>query len=172
MAARAGKKKIAQPRTRRKAVAPGKAKNSGLAAELADARAQQAASAQILRAIARSRTDERPAFKAIVENAHRLCGAIFSVLYRYDGKSMTVVADKHLNPKSSRALRGQYPAPPRKDHIVGRAILERRTMHSKDVTNDRRFPGNRNAFMSSRAAAIAPTATPSRIKGTASTARR
>jgi GAF domain-containing protein len=107
---------------------------------------QQAATADILRALSRSSSDPQPVFEAIVEHAHRLCGAVFSILYRYDGSMMTVVADR-VNAKASRILRNLYPAPPRRDHIVGRAILDGRVVHSSDVPNDPRFPGNRNAFM-------------------------
>jgi GAF domain-containing protein len=107
---------------------------------------QQAATAEILRALSRSSTNPQPVFEAMVEHAHRLCGAVFSILYRYDGSVMTVVADR-VNAKASRILRSLYPAPPRRDHIVGRAILEGRVMHSADIRNDPRFPGNRNAFM-------------------------
>jgi GAF domain-containing protein len=114
--------------------------------EYKEAVEQQAATADILHALSRSSSDPQPVFEAIVEHAHRLCGAVFSILYRYDGNVMTVVADR-VNAKASRILRTIYPAPPRRDHIVGRALLEGRVMHSADVPNDPRFRANRNAFM-------------------------
>ena len=147
MTAKPARKKGAQPKTRQKTVVPKKkAVSAGLASSLAIALSQQAATAEILRAISRSRTDERPAFKAIVSNAHRLCNAYLCILYRYEDGQLNVVADKHVSPKVSRALRSQYPAPPRLDQIVGRTVLMRRSFHSADITKDRRFPGNRNAF--------------------------
>ena len=136
----------APPRVRRKALAPGKTGDARLKRQLAEALAQQAATAEILKVISSSPADTQPVFEAIVENARRLCGAVFSILYRYDGETMNVVADRHVSPKASRALRSLYPAPPRRDHVVGRALLEGRTMHSADIPVDRRFPSNRNAF--------------------------
>src|SRR5207244_8452563 len=47
--------------------------------------------------------------------------------------------------KASRVLRSLYPQAPRQDHIIGRAILEGRAMHTADILADARFPANRNA---------------------------
>jgi len=110
---------------------------------------REVATADILRALARSSTDPQPVFDAIVEHAHRLCGAVFSVVYRYDGALIHVVADKQVSARSSQLLRSLYPMAPRRDHIIGRCVLEGRPVHSADVPNDRRFPANRqkrNAF--------------------------
>src|SRR5438445_12981692 len=106
---------------------------------------QQAATAEILRALSRSTTDAQPVFDAIVKNAHRLCGAVFSILYRYDGKVLDVAADSQASAKASRVLRSLYPRPPRRDHIIGRTVLEGRAMHTVDMSTDDRFPANRNA---------------------------
>src|SRR5271156_1644349 len=93
------------PRMRRKALAPDKTREAVLRQQLAQARAPQAATAEILRAISRSRTDEQPAFREIVKNAHRLCGAPFSILYRYDGKMLHIAADSQPNSRASAVLR-------------------------------------------------------------------
>src|SRR5688572_21164204 len=143
---RNGKKVPARRVETRERPHPAIAKLAVALEEYKEAVEQQAATAEILRALSRSSSDPQPVFEAIVEHAHRLCGAVFSILYRYDGSMMTVVADR-VNAKASRILRNLYPAPPRRDHIVGRAILDGRVVHSSDVPNDPRFPGNRNAFM-------------------------
>src|SRR5207248_11011881 len=70
---------------------------------------QQAATAEILRAMSRSPADVQPIFQAIVDKAHALCGAVYSVLYRYDGATLTIVADKHVTARASRVLRARYP---------------------------------------------------------------
>jgi GAF domain-containing protein/anti-sigma regulatory factor (Ser/Thr protein kinase) len=106
---------------------------------------QQAATAEILRALSRSTTDPQPVFDAIVKNAHRLCDAVFSILYRYDGKVLDVAADSQASAKASRVLRSLYPRPARRDHIIGRTVLEGRAMHTVDMSTDDRFPANRNA---------------------------
>src|SRR5438132_10707631 len=81
---------------------------------------QQAATAEILRALSRSTTDAQPVFDAIVKNAHRLCGAVFSILYRYDGSMLDVAADSQASAKAIRVLRSVYPQAARPDHIIGR----------------------------------------------------
>src|SRR5437764_835508 len=106
---------------------------------------QQAATSEILRALSRSSTDPQPVLDAIVRNAHRLCGAVFSILYRYDGRMLDVAADSHASAKASRVLRSLYPQAPRRDHIIGRTVLEGRAMHTVDMGKDERFPANRNA---------------------------
>src|SRR5438309_645025 len=111
-------------RTARKAPARTDERTEHLAARLAlalrehhAAVEQQAATAEILRALSRSSTDPQPVFDAIVKNAHRLCGAVFSILYRYDGKVLDVAADSQASAKASRVLRSLYPRAPRMDHI-------------------------------------------------------
>src|SRR5438874_9233648 len=148
---KAGKKAArATPNTR----APIDGKAEHLAARLAlalrehhAAVEQQAATAEILRALSHSTSDPQPVFDSIVKHAHRLCGAVFSILYRYDGKLLSVLADRQENPKASRALRSMYPAPPRRDHIVGRTVLEGRAMHTVDIAADSRFPANHNVHL-------------------------
>jgi len=112
--------------------------------EATEALGQQAAAAEILKVISGSPADTQPVFEAIVNNAHRLIGAVFSILYRFDGKMLSVLADSQSNPKASAVLRGMYPAPARRGHIVGRAVLSGREMHTVDIRVDARFPANRN----------------------------
>jgi GAF domain-containing protein len=106
-----------------------------------------AATADILKALARATSDPQPVFDAIVRHAHRLCGGVYSILYRFDGKDMDVAAAKHATSAAQRrglgVARAIYPAPPRRDHIVGRVILEGRALQSADLSRDPRFPGNR-----------------------------
>jgi len=143
---RNGRKSTARRVELRGRAHPAIAKLAVALTEYKEAIEQQAATADILRALSRSSSDPQPVFEAIVEHAHRLCGAVFSILYSYDGQVMNVLADR-VSAKASRILHGLYPAPPRRDHIVGRCILEGRVIHSPDVPNDPRFPANRNAFM-------------------------
>jgi GAF domain-containing protein len=111
---------------------------------------QQAATADILRALSRSSGNPQPVFDAIVRHAHRLCDGVFSVLYGFDGSRLSILADSHSNPKASKVLRAMYPMPATREHLAGRAVLERVAIHTEDCLADPRFPGNRpgrNAFM-------------------------
>src|SRR5437870_12447672 len=138
-------KGIARAGVRAGRAAPKAGKLAEAQAAYKEAVEQQAATAEILRALSRSTTDAQPVFDAIVKNAHRLCGAVFSILYRYDGKVLDVAADSQASAKASRVLRSLYPRAPRMDHIIGRTVLEGRAMHTVDMSTDDRFPANRNA---------------------------
>ena len=60
--------------------------------ELAEAREQQAATAEILRVISSSPMDLRRAFADIAESAARICDAYDAAIHRVDGDSLPVVA--------------------------------------------------------------------------------
>ena len=107
--------------------------------------AQQEATAEVLRALSRSAGDPKPVFEAIVEHAARLAGALYVVLYRYDGHDLSVLAHRQINEKGIQAIHRLYPSPPRRDHMVGRAVLEGRC-YTGVLPDDKRFPGNKNVF--------------------------
>ena len=116
-------------------------------AQVSESLEQQTATSEILRVISSSPTELQPVFDVIAKNAFQLCGGAFAILYRYDGVLMSVVADVQLSSEGSRVLRALYPATPRRDHVVGLSIIERRIVHTHDVSNDAKFSANRNAFM-------------------------
>jgi GAF domain-containing protein len=103
---------------------------------LAEAREQQAATAEILRVIGRSPTDLQPVFDAIVESAARLCDARFTALYRYDGDLVHVAAHHNLTPEVLAVLQQLYPMRPTHDQASGRAIMGAAVVHLPDVLAD------------------------------------
>src|SRR5262249_27934311 len=58
----------------------------------AEARAQQAATSEILRVISSSPADVQPVFDIIAERAVNLCDAELSVITRFDGTMLQIVA--------------------------------------------------------------------------------
>ena len=74
---------------------------AALARELAEARAFQAATDDLLRIIKRPATDPKPAFEAIVDSCHRLCAADNTGLWllRDDGQVelVTVYSSDHVD---------------------------------------------------------------------------
>jgi len=98
-----------------------------LARALAEAHAQQAATAEILRVISGSPTDIQPVFDAIAGSAARLCDASEVVIRRVEGDLMSLAA--HLG--SVGVIRSVIPISRRT--VAGRAVLERRTIHVHDV---------------------------------------
>src|SRR5436305_127212 len=111
-AAKTAKAKVAakRPATRKPAARP---RSKPLAEpRLAEMLEQQAASAEILRVISISRTDAQPVFDTIAANALRLCDAVFSAVYRFDGELIHIGALRNLDPEGTAAFLTAYPCRP------------------------------------------------------------
>jgi signal transduction histidine kinase len=95
-------------------------------AELTEALEQQTATSDILRVISRSPTDVRPVFDAIAENAARLCSANDAQVLRVEEEVLRLVAafGAPSMPSVRRLTRG---------HLVGRAVIDRKTIHVRDL---------------------------------------
>jgi signal transduction histidine kinase len=102
----------------------------------AEALEQQAATGEILRVISRSRTDVQPVFDAIIASALRLCDATFGGVFRFHDGQLHVAALAHVSPEETAAYHSQYPRPPHRNFIMGRAFLDGRPVHVKDVLAD------------------------------------
>jgi PAS domain S-box-containing protein len=108
--------------------------------DLTETVAQQTAASEILRLISNSRTDAQPVFELIARHATRLCGATFSIVYRYDGELIHIVAHDNLTPAALEELQRSYPLPPSDESFVARGILERSVVHVSDVDAESDVP--------------------------------
>ena len=103
--------------------------------ELADTRAQYAATAEIVRAISSS-TDMQQAFDMIAENAVKLCHGQFGGVFQFDGGLVHLLAQHGLSPEGVDVYARSFPRPPGRDSAIGRALLDRAIVHIQDVQND------------------------------------
>jgi GAF domain-containing protein len=94
--------------------------------ELAEARDQQAATAEILKVISNSPMDPQRVFEEIATTAARLCDAHDAVIRQVDGEVFRLVA--HHGPIPTTPV-----VPLRRGALSGRAALERRTIHVADL---------------------------------------
>jgi GAF domain-containing protein len=78
-----------------------------------------------------------PVLDAIVRTAARLCEARDALIYRVDGRELRLVA--RYGPL--RAVGDTIPLA--RDWVGGRAVLDRKTLHVRDVTRATGFPGSR-----------------------------
>jgi len=87
---------------------------------------QQTATSEILRVISSSPTDTQPVFDAIAESAARLCRANDAQVLRVDGDVLRLVAECGATsmPSVRQLTRG---------HLVGRAVIDRQTIHVQDL---------------------------------------
>jgi GAF domain-containing protein len=93
---------------------------------LTEALEQQTATGEILRVISSSPTDTQPVFDAIAANAARLCNANDAQVLRVDGEVLRLAAafGSPSMPSVRQLTRG---------HLVGRAVIDRRTINIRDV---------------------------------------
>ncbi|HEV2008278.1 MAG TPA: GAF domain-containing protein, partial [Burkholderiales bacterium] len=105
--------------------------------ELTESLEQQTATSEILRVISSSPTDIQPVLDSVAENGGRLCGADDVVIRLVDGNMSRAVAHYGSLP---------VPRPARvfsRAQIIGRAIIDCRTMHVHDANDarvQREFP--------------------------------
>src|SRR4051812_35387886 len=111
---------------------------SGPSKELKEAREQQAATAEILKVIASSPDNVQPVLDAIAETAGHLCGADFAFVYKLDADTFHLAASNNANADWVQYVR-DHPVGPGRATVVGRTLLEQRTVHIKDVLADREY---------------------------------
>ena len=104
--------------------------------ELATAREQQIATAEILRVISGSPTDALPVFEAIVRNAVALCGSLFANVFRFDGDLLHYVASHNTGPGYVELLQSKYPMRPDISQVSGRVILSKSIVRLEDARAD------------------------------------
>src|SRR5262249_28155333 len=90
----------------------------------------------ILRVISRSPTDVQPIFESIVTSAARLCDAGITAVTRLDGGLLHLVALNNTSPDEAAAYHSLFPREPGRHFIMGRALVEGRTVQVEDVLAD------------------------------------
>ena len=94
--------------------------------ELAEAREQQTATAEILASISSSGTDANQVFAKIAASAARLCDAHDATIFQVDGDDLRIVAHDGPIPPGGRLHLTRA-------IVTGCAVLDRRTIHVADL---------------------------------------
>jgi signal transduction histidine kinase/putative methionine-R-sulfoxide reductase with GAF domain len=106
--------------------------------ELAEAREQQTATADVLKVISRSTFDLQAVFNALVESATRLCSADKTIIYMRRGDRLHLAANYGFSPAFER-YRREIPIAVERGTLSGRTALEGKIVHVPDVLDDPEF---------------------------------
>jgi GAF domain-containing protein len=101
-------------------------------AERDAALAREAAAAEVLQVINSSPGELAPVFDAILEKAQSLCGAVFGLLFTYDGERINT-ATLHNIPDGFAEFLRRGPVRPASETTLARVIEERRPIQVADV---------------------------------------
>jgi GAF domain-containing protein len=110
--------------------------NARLFNETKEALEQQTATGEILRVISSSPTDVQPVFDIIGERAERLCAADVSVVSRFDGELIQLVALHGVAPEGAETVRRAFPMRPDVETVTARAFRNCTVIHIADVLAD------------------------------------
>src|SRR5271169_2408612 len=106
--------------------------NTRLLNELRESLEQQTATAEVLRVISSSPGELEPVFQAMLENATRICGAKFGVLFRFDSPNYRSVAHFNTPPELTEFHRLLGPFQPPPDSLLDRVMRTKRVSHMAD----------------------------------------
>jgi GAF domain-containing protein len=132
----------ATPLKAAQASAPHPSPLGDITAALSEARAQQTATAAILRVMSGSPTDLHLVFDAILQSATQLCAGFYSLLFLRNGEELDIVATHNVPPEGVEALKGRYPLSMASDEagLTARAVRERRPQHVADIQTEPGIP--------------------------------
>jgi GAF domain-containing protein len=117
--------------------------NTRLLNELRESLQQQTATADVLKVISRSAFDLQAVFNALLESAARLCAADHAWLVRRQGEYFSWLASYGYATQVHARIRDYFNAqralPVNRGSIVGRALLEAKTVQVSDVLADTEY---------------------------------
>ena len=101
--------------------------------DLSEALEQQTATSEVLQVISSSPGELEPVFKAMLENATRICEAKFGTLYLRDADAYRAVAIHNAPPAYVEARKRDLVRPP-PDSALGQIAKTRKVAHVADIT--------------------------------------
>ena len=107
-------------------------------ADLTEALEQQTATSEVLQVISGSSGDLQPAFRTVLENAVRLCGAKFGTINRWDGEALHLAAT-HKVPPAFAEFRRRTPFRPGPENPISGMLMTKTIIHFHDLAMEQGY---------------------------------
>jgi two-component system NtrC family sensor kinase len=133
--------------------------------ELSEALEQQTGTSEVLSVISSSPGDLEPVFRAMLENAVRICDAKFGTLFRYDGEFLHLAAGTGTPPALGELQRRRGSFRPETGSLHDRVLQTRQVAHSTDYAAEPN-PGNAAKLGGARSTVVVPMLKDDRLIGT------
>jgi adenylate cyclase len=93
----------------------------------------------VLNIISSSAGELQPVFDTIVERVARLCDALYSVIWLYDGNLLHYAGSHNFTPEVLEQILKTFPKRPDRSLSAGRAVLDGRISHIPDLLADHAY---------------------------------
>ena len=108
-------------------------------AELKETLEQQTATSEVLETISSSAGELQPVFHKMLENATRICGAKFGIMWLMEGQAARCVA-LHNVPEAFAELRRREPViHPTPDNVMGQLMITKHVIQIEDAKADKAY---------------------------------
>ena len=112
--------------------------------DLSESLEQQTATSEVLQVIASSPTDIQPVLDAILQTAGRLCASEYACFFKLEDGAYHLAGSNNAKADYIKYL-SEHPISVNRGTVVGRAAIERRTVHIPDCLTDPEYTAHENA---------------------------
>ena len=137
--AKAGSRKVQGPKRRNATTVRAESESARLRHERDEALEREKATAEVLLVISSSAGQLEPIFQTMLENAVRICGANFGVLFLREGDALRRMAMHNPPPAFVEEHRRAPVVRPSAASGLGRVIATKRVVHIADLRADRGY---------------------------------